>query len=139
MLGKFYLSLRVSSSAISGDLKSGRTLPSDSAKRLIGRADAISESTTLSLPNGTTTGIIYRVVCWPPLPQSIIQEPSGCIVAMRKIANEGPVGTPVVWDSPKTWIFRTCTIQVLFINTPGRDTSTREKLILSAHKIYTQC
>ena len=57
---------------------------------------------------------------------------------MQMIANEGPVGTPVVWDSPKTWIFRTCTIQVLFIDKPGRDTFTREKLVLSAHKVYTQ-
>lgn len=88
MLGRFDLSLRVSTSAISGDLKLGRTPPSHSAKRLRARGISKTESTTLSLFNGTTTGIIYRVVCWPPLPQTIIQESSDCIVAMQKIANE---------------------------------------------------
>ena len=139
MLGRFNLGLRALSTTISGDPKSRITLPSATAKRLRAKEYSISESTTPSSANSTITGIIYRVVSWPPLPQSIIQEPSDCIVAMQKIANEGQVVTPVVWNSPKTWIFRPCTIQVLFIDKPGRDNFTREKLVLSAHKVYTQC
>lgn len=139
MLRRFNLNLRASASAISGDLKSGRKLLYDSAKRLRARGDSISEFTTPSLADSTTTGMIYRVICWPPLPQSIIQDLSDCIVAMQKIANEGPVQIPVVWDSPRTWTSRTCTIQLLFMDRPGRDIFTREKLVLSAHKVYTQC
>ena len=62
-----------------------------------------------------------------------------CIVAIQKIAKEGTVRMPVVWDTPKTWTSGTCTIQVLFIDRPDWDIFTREKVVSSAHKVYTQC
>ena len=61
MLGRFNLSLRASTSAISGDLESGRTPQSGSVKRLRFRRESISESSTPFLINSTTTG--YRVGC----------------------------------------------------------------------------
>lgn len=96
---------RASTSADSVRPESGRRLPSDPGKRLEAIRDPITDSTTPSLANNTATDIIYRVLCWPPLPQSIIHDPSDCVVAMQKIANEGLVRTPVVWDSPKAWFF----------------------------------
>lgn len=70
----------------------------------------MSETTTPSLANSITTGITYREVCLPPLTQSIIQDPSDGIVAMQMISNEGPVKMPIVWDSPRAWTYRVCTI-----------------------------
>ena len=86
-----------------------------------------------------TTSLSYDPHCWPypgPLP---IRNEADCDQILVDIAEEGPVYTPILWSSRRTWIFRSCKIVLLPASPSAGDVFTLWDIVNAASRLHIMC
>lgn len=109
--------------------------------RLCGVLRPASLETRASAPAKflNTTSLSYDPHCWSHPGPLLITNEADCDQILVDIAEEGPVYIPILWSSRRTWIFRSCKVDLIPYSPSSRGVFSRWDIIHAISAMWIIC